>query len=158
MNATGYSADDVRAAWYARDLDSAIIHLYDGKLTPFQAIYEEEGQIFEGGVKDEHEEWSDQHQDWIIITETWDLSKPEDRQVLIDVHVKPNLARYERGKEVLKSCKLIESYRSTCLGDNAYNEMVRGETVVSPAIRVSAGYIATSEAEQWVALALQQGM
>ena len=84
------------------------------------------------------------------------LEDREDRAYFDREVVPPGVERYRLGKQVLKTCKVLVSYRSTCLGDNEYDAMVEGETVVSPVMRIDAGYIATSEAQRYVALALRK--
>jgi hypothetical protein len=147
-----YTAEDVECALYAQLIDGLNESMYDNKKTPFHVIYVEEANDLGGCVKDQKDVWIDGY-GWGIEQTEWDFSKPEDRQILLETRVRPQLARYKHGKELLRINQLIMSEPWMCRSDWYYDEMAKGKNVTSPAIVRTAGYIATTEHFMWVVLA-----
>lgn len=88
----------------------------------------------------------------IVEAYEWELSRghsgagPED------------LAKYTHGKALHIQYLLVSTDRSTVLGEHHLEDLAARHTLVSEAIRVPHGYIATSEAERFYALAERKKM
>jgi hypothetical protein len=113
---TQYTEEDLRDAMYTRLVDN------DANCTQFSSL-RDKIDCFEAGMT-------------VLY-----LDDPEDRRYFNETVIPSGVEKYRRGESILQTCKILVSPRRVVLGDNTYDEMVAGETVVSPVIRQSSGYI-----------------
>lgn len=65
------------------------------------------------------------------------------------------LQRYQYGKKLLETLKVAYSEASICLSNEHLRELAERETLVSPALAYSCGWVANKELHYWKALALR---
>lgn len=157
MNATAatdliYTDDDLSAAIYAADVLSEFHTQYNLGRDPYRRPHEPT-------TPEETARALAYEYDYNAVgTDEPGNANEQTYRRWFEAHVvEPAIAKYHRGAEILETAKVISSRRfTTGESDNAYNDMIEGETILSPVHRYPAGHIATAEAHSYTALAARK--